>query len=96
MNQRYVVSYTGRYYINVDMIVCIEIDKDNNDLLLEDSNENVYTLFSGCDDQLNYVLDRMIKWLCDPSTSSKHLFYIYDVHKSYMDSIAESERHEEN
>lgn len=90
MNQRYVVSYTGRYYINVDMIVSIEDSK--RDLLIEDVNSNTFAVFSGSEDQVKFVLDKLIKWICDSDDS---IFYIKDAYKQYVDSIAEFERYKE-
>lgn len=94
MKQRYVVSYTGRYYINVDKIVSIEdsIRDSKRDLLIEDVNSNTFAVFSGSEDQVKFVLDKLIKWICDSDDS---LFYIKDVHKQYVDEIAESERYKE-
>lgn len=94
MKQRYVVSYTGKYYINVDMIVSIEdsIRDSKRDLLIEDVNSNTFAVFSGSEDQVKFVLDKLIKWICDSDDS---LFYIKDVHKQYVDEIAESERYKE-
>lgn len=96
MNQRYVVSYTGRYYINVDKIVSIEADNRKAELLVEDVNSNVYTLFEGDEEQVRFVLDKLIKWICGISVSDDSIFYIKDVHKQYVDAIAESERYKEN
>lgn len=96
MNQRYVVSYTGRYYINVDKIVSIEADNRKDELLVEDVNSNVYTLFEGNEEQVRLVLDKLIKWICGISVSDDSIFYIKDVHKQYVDAIAESERYKEN
>lgn len=94
MKQRYVVSYTGRYYINVDMIVSIEdsIRDSKRDLLIEDVNSNTFAVFSGSEDQVKFVLDKLIKWICDSDDS---IFYIQDAHKQYVDAIAESERYKE-
>lgn len=94
MKQRYVVSYTGRYYINVDKIVSIEDSKRDSkrDLLIEDVNSNTFAVFSGSEDQVKFVLDKLIKWICDSDDS---LFYIKDVHKQYVDGIAEFERYKE-
>lgn len=92
MKQRYVVSYTGRYYINVDMIVSIEMNDTKEDLLIEDVNSNTFAVFSGSEDQVKFVLDKLIKWIC---ASDDSLFYIKDVHKQYVDAIAESERYKE-
>lgn len=94
MKQRYVVSYTGRYYINVDKIVSIEDSQRDSkrDLLIEDVNSNTFVVFSGSEDQVKFVLDKLIKWICDSDDS---LFYIKDVHKQYVDAIAESERYKE-
>lgn len=96
MNQRYVVSYTGRYYINVDKIVSIEADNRKAELLVEDVNSNVYTLFEGNEEHVSVVLDKLIKWICGISVSDDSIFYIKDVHKQYVDAIAESERYKEN
>lgn len=96
MNQRYVVSYTGRYYINVDKIVSIEVDNRKDELLVEDVNSNVYTLFEGNEEHVRLVLDKLIKWICGISVSDDSIFYIKDVHKQYVDAIAESERYKEN
>lgn len=96
MNQRYVVSYSGRYYINVDKIVSIEADNRKDELLVEDVNSNVYTLFEGDEEQVRLVLDKLIKWICGISVSDDSIFYIKDVHKQYVDAIAESERYKEN
>lgn len=93
MNQRYVVSYSGRYYINVDKIVSIEADNRKAELLVEDVNSNVYTLFEGNEEHVRVVLDKLIKWICDSDDS---IFYIKDAHKQYVDAIAESERYKEN
>lgn len=90
MKQRYVVSYTGRYYIHVDKIVSIEMDDTKEDLLIEDVNSNTYTVFSGSKDQVKFVLDKLIKWIC---ASDDSIFYIKKVHKQYVDAIAESERY---
>lgn len=94
MNQRYVVSYTGRYYINVDMIVSIEDSQRDSkrDLLIEDVNSNTFAVFSGSEDQVKFVLDKLIKWICDSDDS---IFYIKDAHKQYVDGIAELERYKE-
>lgn len=96
MNQRYVVSYTGRYYINVDKIVSIEADNRKAELLVEDVNSNVYTLFEGDEEQVRFVLNKLIWWICGISVSDDSIFYIKDVHKQYVDAIAESERYKEN
>lgn len=96
MNQRYVVSYTGRYYINVDKIVSIEADNRKAELLVEDVNSNVYTLFEGDEEQVRFVLNKLIWWICGVSVSDDSIFYIKDVHKQYVDAIAESERYKEN
>lgn len=94
MKQRYVVSYTGKHYINVDKIVSIEdsIRDSKRDLLIEDVNSNTFAVFSGSEDQVKFVLDKLIKWICDSDDS---LFYIKNVHKQYVDEIAESERYKE-
>lgn len=92
MKQRYVVSYTGRYYINVDKIVSIEMDDTKEDLLIEDVNSNTYTVFSGSKEHVNFVLNKLIKWICDSDDS---IFYIKNMHKQYVDAIAESERYKE-
>lgn len=96
MKQRYVVSYTGRYYINADKIVSIEVDNRKDELLVEDVNSNVYTLFEGNEEHVRLVLDKLIKWICGISVSEDSIFYIKDVHKQYVDAIAESERYKEN
>lgn len=96
MKQRYVVSYTGRYYINVDKIVSIEADNRKAELLVEDVNSNVYTLFEGDEEQVRFVLNKLIWWICEISVSDDSIFYIKDVHKQYVDAIAESERYKEN
>lgn len=92
MKQRYVVSYTGRYYINVDAIVSIEMNDTKEDLLIEDVNSNTYTVFSGSEEHVNFVLNKLMKWICDSDDS---IFYIKNVHKQYVDAIAESERYKE-
>lgn len=96
MKPRYVVSYSGRYYINVDKIVSIEADNRKAELLVEDVNSNVYTLFEGNEEHVRVVLDNLIKWICGISVSEDAIFYIKDVHKQYVDAIAESERYKEN
>lgn len=96
MKHRYVVSYTGRYYINVDKIVSIEADNRKDELLVEDVNSNVYTLFEGDEEQVKFVLNKLIWWICGISVSEDAIFYIKDVHKQYVDAIAESERYKEN
>lgn len=96
MKPRYVVSYSGRYYINADKIVSIEVDNRKDELLVEDVNSNVYTLFEGNEEHVRLVLDKLIKWICGISVSEDSIFYIKDVHKQYVDAIAESERYKEN
>lgn len=96
MKPRYVVSYSGRYYINADKIVFIEVDNRKDELLVEDVNSNVYTLFEGNEEHVRLVLDKLIKWICGISVSEDSIFYIKDVHKQYVDAIAESERYKEN
>lgn len=95
MKPRYVVSYSGRYYINADKIVSIEADNRKAELLVEDVNSNVYTLFEGDEEQVRFVLNKLIWWICGISVSDDSIFYIKDVHKQYVDAIAESERYKE-
>ena len=61
-------------------------------LLIEDVNSNTFAVFSGSEDQVKFVLDKLIKWICDSDDS---IFYIKDVHKQYVDAIAEFERYKE-